>query len=111
MNPRGRIWMNYLFILSHVSEDAIIAEYEASLQLAEASLSATVEQLHSDDLICPICKRLVVSYWIYCCMTLNFIQFNKQSLVTWDNFFTGNLGATNYTAAKRNTSTAQDTFF
>ncbi|XP_038058281.1 RPA-interacting protein B-like [Patiria miniata] len=38
-------------------ENAIIAEYEASLQLAEASLSATVEQLDIDELSCPICKR------------------------------------------------------
>ncbi|XP_022109654.1 RPA-interacting protein B-like [Acanthaster planci] len=38
-------------------EGAIIAEYEASLHLAEASLSATVEQLNTDELLCPICKR------------------------------------------------------
>ncbi|XP_071789415.1 RPA-interacting protein B-like [Asterias amurensis] len=52
-----------------IEENAIIAEYEASVQLAEASLSATVEQLHSDDLICPICKRnpLMLSKGIIFC--------------------------------------------
>ncbi|XP_072048255.1 RPA-interacting protein-like [Amphiura filiformis] len=38
-------------------EQAILAEYEASINLEEASLCAAVDNLTTDDVICPICRK------------------------------------------------------
>ncbi|XP_072031416.1 RPA-interacting protein B-like [Amphiura filiformis] len=38
-------------------EQAILAEYEASINLEEASLCAAVDKLTTNDVICPLCRK------------------------------------------------------
>lgn len=55
------ICLVYYLLFCLITERNILAQYEENLKFEEASLCAAIECLRTDDVICPVCKRLVAS--------------------------------------------------
>ena len=41
----------------HVTEQALLAEYERDMHLDEEALCAAIQSLSTDDVVCPVCQR------------------------------------------------------
>ena len=46
----------------YVTEEQILAEYESQNQFDDEALCASVSRLTTDEVICPVCTKLVYSY-------------------------------------------------
>ena len=57
------ICLVWYLLLCLITERNILAQYEENLKFEEASLCAAIECLRTDDVICPVCKRLVASIY------------------------------------------------
>jgi len=60
-----------------VAEEQILAEYEARNQFDDEALCASVSRLTTDELICPVCTKLVQSQMKYYCFWIRSLCWGR----------------------------------